>query len=186
MKRIVVLLFLSGFSVISYGQGVLLAGSKAPLFKARSDEGTVWKLADHIGQSNIVLYFYPAAFTGGCTKQACSYRDHMGDLQKADAMVVGISGDETDGLKAFKKAEQLNFTLLSDKDGDIAKLYGVPVGEGGSITKNIDNSDVVLKRGVTAKRWTFIIGKDGLIKYMNTQVDAENDYKAVLEILTQK
>lgn len=183
MKKLTFILTFFVFAITSFGQVTLLAGSKAPLFKARSDEGTVWKLADHIGQKNIILYFYPAAMTSGCTKQACSYRDHMSDLEIADAIVVGISGDEPDALKAFKKSEQLNFTLLSDKGGDIAKLYGVPTGEGGSITRKIDNVDVVFKRGVTAKRWTFIIGKDGLVKYMNTQVDPENDYKSALEIL---
>ncbi len=186
MKKLTFILTFFVFAMTSFGQVALLAGSKAPLFKARSDDGTVWKLADHLGQKNIVLYFYPAAMTGGCTKQACSYRDHMSDLNKADALVVGISGDQLDALKTFKKSEQLNFTLLSDKDGDIAKLYGVPVGEGGSITKTIDNVDVVFKRSITAKRWTFVIGKDGLIRYMNTQVDPGNDYKAVLEVLTQQ
>lgn len=186
MKKVVILLILAGFAISAYGQTVLFAGSKAPLFKARSDEGNVWKLADYIGQKNIVLYFYPAAMTGGCTSQACAYRDHMADFGKLDAIVVGISGDDVNGLKAFKKAEQLNFTLLSDNDGDIAKLYGVPVSEGGSITRKIDDLDVVLKRGVTAKRYTFVIGKDGLISYMNTQVDAQNDYKTVLDILSRK
>lgn len=184
MKKLVFLMILTGFAISLYGQAVLFAGSKAPLFKARSDEGSVWKLADYIGQKNIVLYFYPAAMTGGCTSQACAYRDHMADFGKLDAIVVGISGDDVNGLKAFKKAEQLNFTLLSDNNGEIARLYGVPVSEGGSITKKIDEMDVVLKRGVTAKRVTFVIGKDGLIKYMNSQVDAANDYKAVLEILS--
>lgn len=186
MKKLTFFFVFFALSMISFGQTILWAGSKAPLFKARSDDGSVWKLADHLGQKNIVLYFYPGAMTQGCTKQACSYRDHMSDFIQADAIIVGISGDEQDALKAFKKSDQLNFTLLSDKDGDIAKLYGVPVGEGGTISKTIDNVEVVFKRGITTKRYTFIIGKDGLIKYMNTQVDPENDYKAVLEMLTQK
>jgi peroxiredoxin Q/BCP len=185
MKKLIFLIILAGFVTSSSGQTVLFAGSKAPLFKARSDEGNIWKLADYIGQKNIVLYFYPAAMTGGCTAQACGYRDHMADFGNLDAIVVGISGDDVNGLKAFKKAEQLNFTLISDNDGDIARMYGVPVSEGGSITRKIDEQDVVLKRGVTAKRYTFVIGKDGLIRYMNAQVDAQNDYKAVLDILSR-
>ena len=98
--KLILMLVLAGFVTFSSGQSVLLAGSKAPLFKARSDEGSVWKLADYIGQKNIVLYFYPAAMTGGCTSQACGYRDHMADFGSLDAIVVGISGDDVKDRKS--------------------------------------------------------------------------------------
>jgi thioredoxin-dependent peroxiredoxin len=186
MKRFLVLTGLVLLVMETLGQTGIKAGDKAPLFSVRSDDGSTWNLSDHLGKSNIVLYFYPAAMTGGCTKQACSYRDHQEDMGKVNALVVGISGDDVAGLQVFKKAYNLNFKLLSDFDGAVAKMYGVPTGAGGSLTRNVDNHDVVLNRGVSAQRWTFIIGTDGLVKYVNQQVDAANDYQAVLDVLSAK
>jgi thioredoxin-dependent peroxiredoxin len=183
MKKLLVLTGLILFSMEIFGQNGVKVGDKAPLFIVKSDDGSTWNLADHIGKKNIVLYFYPAAMTGGCTKQACSYRDHVEDLNNANALVAGISGDDVAALQVFKKAQNLNFPLLSDFDGSVAKSYGVPTGAGGNITRNVDNADVVLNRGVTTQRWTFIIGTDGLVSYINQKVDAENDYKSVLEVL---
>jgi len=97
--------------------------------------------------------------------------------------VVGISGDDVASLQVFRKAQKINFTLLSDPEGNVARLFGVPVGAGGKITRVVEDMEVVLNRGVTTQRWTFIIGKDGLIKYVNQQVDAENDFKAVIDVL---
>lgn len=170
----------------SEAQQVLSVGDKAPMFKAIADDGSIWDLKNHIGQDYIVVYFYPAAMTSGCTKQACSYRDMQKDLQAADVTVVGISGDNVDNLKLFKKAENLNFTLLSDEKGEIAKAFGVPVGEGGAIKKVVDGSEYELTRDVTAKRWTFIIGKDGKIIYRNDAVNAEKDSEEVLSFIKQQ
>jgi thioredoxin-dependent peroxiredoxin len=186
MKKLSLLTVLTFIIMTVNSQNILKVGDKAPLFSVKSDDGSTWNLADYIGKKNIVLYFYPAAMTGGCTKQACSYRDHLEDLNKANAIVAGISGDDVAALQVFRKAQNLNFPLLSDFDGSVAKSYGVPTGAGGNITRNVDNADVVLNRGVTAQRWTFIIGTDGLISTINQKVDAENDYKSVLEILGQK
>lgn len=186
MKKLMISMGFVFLLMTTSGQNSLQVGNKAPLFSVKSDDGSVWNLADHMGDKNIVLYFYPAAMTGGCTKQACSYRDHQEDMGKVNALVVGISGDDVAALQVFKKAHNLNFTLLSDFDGAVAKSYGVPAGAGGSLTRNVDNADVILNRGVTTQRWTFIIGTDGLIKYVNQKVDAENDFKSVLEVLGQK
>lgn len=180
---LVVLSLLSG--VFAWGQQGLKEGDKAPLFSAKTDVNTTWNLADHLGKKNVVVYFYPAAMTGGCTKQACSYRDHLGDFDQAGALVVGVSGDDTEALKVFRKAHNLNFPLLSDHDGSIAAKYGVPTGAGGSITRTVDEAEFVLNRGVTAQRWTFIISRDGKIAYVNRQVDAENEYKTVLDVLSK-
>lgn len=186
MRKFLVLTGLFLLAMGMSGQNGIKVGDKAPLFCVKSVDGSNWSLADHLGKKNIVLYFYPGAMTGGCTKEACSYRDHVEDLDKANALVVGISGDDVAGLQVFKKVHNLNFPLLSDFDGSVAKSYGVPVGAGTSLTRNVDNVDVVLTRGVTTQRWTFIIGPDGLVSYINQKVDAENDYKAVLEALGQK
>jgi len=186
MKSLLISMVLIFLAVCSYGQGGIKVGDKAPLFSVKSDDGSIWSLADQVEKKNIVLYFYPAAMTGGCTKQACSYRDHQEDMGKVNALVVGISGDDVAALQVFKKAHNLNFALLSDFDGAVAKSYGVPTGAGGSLTRSVDNADVILNRGVTSQRWTFIIGTDGLVKYVNQKVDAENDYKSILEVLGQR
>ena len=131
----------------------------------------------------IVLYFYPAAMTGGCTKQACAFRDDKTQFDQLDALVVGISGDKVENLEYFKLAHDLNFPLLSDEDGSIAKKFGVPLRDGGSITRQIQGSDVTLERGVTTSRWTFVIDKNGKIAYINSEVNAEKDSETTLDII---
>ncbi len=162
----------------------LKVGDAAPQFSAKTDAGETWNSKDHAAKT-VVVYFYPAAMTGGCTKQACAYRDDLAKLAEQDVEVVGVSGDEVDGLALFKKAESLNFNLLSDPDGAVAKKFGVPLGEGGEIQKTVDGQAHTLKRGVSAKRWTFVI-KDGKVVYKNTAVDAAGDSKAVQAFLAKQ
>ena len=173
-------------SFTMYSQKGLSVGEKAPEFKALADNGSTWEIKKFLGEKYIVVYFYPAAMTGGCTKQACSYRDHRDDLQSAGVEVIGISGDEIENLRLFKQAENLNFRLLSDENGDIAKAFGVPIGEGGAIKRTIGGTEYELVRGVTAKRWTFIVGKDKKIIYKNESVDAEKDSEEVLNFIKLK
>lgn len=169
------------------GQKSLSIGDKVPLFEATADDGSTWDISKFIGKDYIVIYFFPGAMTGGCTKQACSYRDHKDNLASANAMVVGISGDGIENLKLFRQAENLNFPLLSDNKGNIARTFGVPVGEGASIKRTVEGVEHELVRDITIKRWTFIVGKDGKIIYKNDAVDAEKDSEEVLKFLsTQK
>ena len=184
MKKqlITFILILTGTAVL-VGQNVLSVGDKAPVFTASADDGTTWKLKKYLGKKNIVIYFYPAAMTGGCTKQACSYRDKKDDLNSANVVVVGISGDRVENLRLFKQAENLNFTLLSDEKGEIARSFGVPAGNGGSIKRNVAGSEHELVRGVTAKRWTFVVGRNGKIIYKNEQVNPEKDTAEILDFL---
>jgi len=170
-------------SVAVSGQQGLSVGDKAPEFKAIADDGSSWEIKNFLGEKYIVVYFYPAAMTGGCTKQACSYRDHRDDLQSAGVVVIGISGDKIENLRLFKQAENLNFTLLSDEKGDIARAFGVPLGEGGAIKRTVEGTEHELVRGVTAKRWTFIVGKDKKIIYRNESVNAEKDTEEVLDFI---
>ena len=165
------------------GQQGLSVGDKAPVFKATADDGSIWDIKKFLGKDYIVVYFYPGAMTGGCTKQACSYRDHQNDLNSVDAVVVGISSDKVENLKLFRQAENLNFTLLSDEKGAIAKAFGVPLGEGGSIKRTVAGIEHELVREISAKRWTFIVGKDGKIIYKNEAVNAEKDSEEVLSFL---
>ncbi|MGQ1786842.1 MULTISPECIES: peroxiredoxin [unclassified Saccharicrinis] len=159
-------------------------GDKAPVFSAKADNGKVWKSKKYIGKKNIVVYFYPAAMTGGCTKQACAYRDDEENLNTADAIVIGISGDEVENLELFKKANQLNFSLLSDIDGAIAQSFGVPIKQGEkTIQREFEGVQFDLTRNLTTARWTFVIDKKGKIVYKSTQVNAAADSEEVLKVL---
>jgi len=178
------LLFLTLFSNFSISQTKNIGvGSIAPDFQAINDLGKTWKSSDFVGKKILVIYFYPAAMTWGCTKQACSFRDDKASLDQLDVEVVGISGDLPEGLRFFRKAHDLNFTLLSDSKGKIAKMFGVPLRDGGSIQRKIEGQEVTLTRGVTASRWTFILGKDGKVLYKNDHVNAAEDSKNVLSVI---
>jgi peroxiredoxin Q/BCP len=162
-------------------------GDPAPMFECTDDQGNAWKSADHVGKKILVVYFYPADLTGGCTKQACSYRDEMSKLSDKGVEVVGVSGDSAKNHEVFKKVQKLNFTLLADEDGTVAKKFGVPVGKGGDFnTKDADGNPIVLKRGVTSQRWTFVINKDGKIIYKNTKVNPTQDSKQILELVEKQ
>jgi len=170
----------------------LKIGDTAPVFERRSDQDKTWTSADYVGKKIVVLYFYPADFTSGCTAQAQKFRDGMNQLADKGVVVVGVSGDSVSTHELFKKTQMLNFTLLADEDGSLAKKFGVPLSKGGEVrprdamNKPIldgDGKQLVLKREVTAARWTFIIGKDGKIIYKNTKVNPVVDTKQVTEFI---
>ena len=160
-------------------------GANAPSFSLLDQNGETWNSEDYLNKKNILIFFYPAAMTGGCTKQACSYRNDMKEWKSKDFEVIGISGDKPENLKLFSQAENLNFRLLSDINGDIAKAFGVPTSKGGSIQKFIQGERFTLERGITAKRWTFIISKSGKIIYKNSKVNAGSDSSNVLKFISQ-
>ncbi|MDX8337974.1 peroxiredoxin [Draconibacterium sp. IB214405] len=182
MKHIVIATLFVVFTLSAFAQE-LKVGDKAPTFSTKADDGSIWNVKDYLGNKFIVVYFYPAAMTGGCTKQACAYRDMKTEIDAANAVVVGISGDNVDGLQLFKKANDLNFPLLSDASGEIAKKFGVPVRDGGTITREIDGKEFDLTRGATTSRWTFIIDKKGNIVYKNTDVDVSKDSEEILDFI---
>jgi thioredoxin-dependent peroxiredoxin len=164
----------------------LKVGDAAPAFSAKDDAGADWKSADHVGKKILVVYFYPASFTGGCTKQACAYRDDQKALADAGAEVIGVSGDAVKNQEAFKKHHKLNFTLLADDKGEVAKAFGVATTPGEKKVKfKIDDKEEEFTRGVTEQRWTFVIDKAGKIAYKNTKVNAPEDSKAVLEAISK-
>jgi peroxiredoxin Q/BCP len=168
-------------SLIAGGNGVK-EGDPAPKFKSTDDQGKEWSSAKYVGKKILVVYFYPADLTGGCTKQACGFRDDLAKLADLDVMVVGVSGDSVKNHQLFKKIEKLPFTLLADEDGSVAKKFGVPVGKGGTFKYKDDEGNFhSLVRGVTAKRWTFVIDKAGKIALKNTEVNAAEDSKKVIE-----
>jgi peroxiredoxin Q/BCP len=160
----------------------LKVGDPAPVFEAQDDTGKTWKSSDVVGKKILVVYFYPADFTGGCTKQACGFRDDMKKLEEKDVVVVGVSGDSVRTHEQFKKAESLNFTLLADGEGKVANAFGVPFTKGEKTAKAvIDGKEEMVVRSGTAQRWTFMIDRDGKIALKNTQVKAAEDSKAILE-----
>jgi peroxiredoxin Q/BCP len=101
----------------------LSAGDAAPDFTLQDSTGREVSLADFRGR-NVVVYFYPAASTPGCTKQACDFRDNIASLQGAGYDVVGVSPDPLPKLVKFVEQESLNFPLLSDADHAVAEAYG--------------------------------------------------------------
>ena len=122
------------------------AGDVAPPFAAPNQDGQTVALADFDGKKMVLLYFYPKDFTGGCTKEACGFRDRMGDLQTNNVTVIGVSFDSAASHKKFIEQYQLNFTLLADTDGKIAAAY-----------------DVKMPLVKMAKRVSFLIGTNGKI-----------------------
>lgn len=159
-------------------------GDTIPVFHANDDQGNLWQSGPHTGKGKyLVVYFYPAAMTGGCTRQACTYRDRAADLESLDIDIVGVSGDPVNNLKLFKETHNLNFPLLSDVNGFIAALFGVPTRRGGVFKTAIDRTDVTLVRAKTTSRWTFILDDQGRVIYKNTQVNAQQDTAKVIEFI---
>lgn len=157
-------------------------GDKAPSFESVDEHGKAWKSADHVGKKILVLYFYPADFTGGCTAQACGFRDEMKPLAAKGVEVVGVSGDSASTHGLFKSHHKLPFTLLADEKGEVAKKFGVPVGKGG-MSPTIDEKGAKGKaaRGVTIQRWTVVIDRGGNIAAKYKVSDAGKDSKKILE-----
>ncbi len=138
----------------------LAPGDKAPAFKLPDAEGNTVSLSDYKGR-RVVVYFYPAASTPGCTKQACDFRDSLQELDGAGIDVVGISPDKPEKLAKFRDAEQLTFPLLSDPERKVLTAYGV-YGEKKMYGKTV--------QGVI--RSTFVVDENGKIAVAQYNVKA--------------
>jgi peroxiredoxin Q/BCP len=138
----------------------LEAGDKAPAFKLADADGNTVSLADYRGRK-LIVYFYPAASTPGCTKEACDFRDNLRELNKAGLDVVGISPDKPAKLAKFRDAEGLTFPLLSDPDRTVLEKWGA-YGE-----KKMYGKTVV---GVI--RSTFVVDEKGKIALAQYNVKA--------------
>ena len=128
-------------------------GQHAPDFTLVDSEKNPHKLSDYRGK-NIVLLFFPAAFTGVCTKEMCATRDELSLYNDMNAVVFGISVDMPFSLAKFKEVNNLNFTLLSDFNKEAITAYGIKYEEW-----------IVGLKGV-AKRSTFVIDADGIVKHV--------------------
>ena len=161
----------------------LNVGDDAPDFTVKDDTGSDWSSQKHFDDKIVVVYFYPADMTGGCTKQACGFRDDLGKLKNKNVEVIGVSGDTVRNHQLFKKAHDLNFTLLADPEGEVAAKFGVPFTKGEkSIEREIDGETYTLTRGGSAKRWTFVVN-DGKVVYKNREVNAAQDSKKIIEVV---
>ena len=101
----------------------LQTGDRAPDFSLTDDSGNRVQLSDYRGE-RVIVYFYPAAMTAGCTTEACDFRDNLRDFDDANVRVVGISPDAPEKLAKFRDKEKLNFPLLSDPDHATMEAYG--------------------------------------------------------------
>src|SRR5258705_6275269 len=101
----------------------LEAGDTAPAFTLKDQDSNEVSLADFSGE-NVIVYFYPAAMTPGCTTEACDFRDNLNSLKSAGYQVIGISRDAPAQNKAFQEHDGLNFPLLSDEDLAVHQAYG--------------------------------------------------------------
>ena len=103
----------------------LTVGDQVPSFSLRDQNDSLFNSADHIGKKILVIYFYPKDESSGCTKEACSFRDSYTDFIKEGAMVIGINYASVETHKKFASNHQLPFTLLSDPDNKVLKMFGV-------------------------------------------------------------
>jgi peroxiredoxin Q/BCP len=142
-------------------------GSAAPAFKLQDQKGE-WHTLDQYAGKWLVLYFYPKDGTPGCTKQVCAFRDEIVKVQKAGAVVVGVSLDDVASHKEFAEKHQVPFSLLADTNKEMAKSYGV----------------LASKMGFSyTRRDTFVIDPQGKIAKHYPNVDPEANVKQVIEDL---
>ncbi len=147
-------------------------GETAPDFELASADGGKLRLSDLRGK-NVVLYFYPRAFSGGCSTQACSLRDGYPDLQAKNVEVVGVSVDDIETQKRFKEENHLPFRVLADDKLEVSKRYGVY----GS--KRPDGT-----MSTTARRVTIIIDEKGVIKQVIDPAHADAHVDEVMAALS--
>jgi len=146
-------------------------GDLAPDFRLPSTRGKDVTLKEFRGK-DVILYFYPKDDTPGCTKEACSFRDHESDMSKRHAVVFGVSTDSLASHEKFKSKYDLNFPLLSDETADVAKMYGV-----------WKEKNLYGRRSWGVARTTFWIGADGRIRKIWKKVDTEKHAEDVLKEL---
>ena len=160
-------MLLLAFSTIGFAGTVPKIGQSAPEFSLPDAKGEPHKLADYAGKW-VVLYFYPKDDTPGCTKEACSFRDDLSQLDKLGAQVIGISVDDTDSHAKFAEKYHLPFPLLADKDGKVADSYGA-----------LTNLFVIK----LAKRYTFLIDPQGNIAKTYQSVDTSRHSQEIIDDL---
>ncbi|MEH0633372.1 peroxiredoxin [Streptomyces bottropensis] len=147
-------------------------GDKAPDFELKDNHGATVRLADFRGEKNVVVLFYPFAFTGVCTGELCELRDNLPKFVNDDVQLLAVSNDSIHTLRVFAEQENLEYPLLSDfwPHGEVSRAYGVFDADKGC-----------------AVRGTFIVDKEGVVRWsvVNALPDARdlNEYLAALDTL---
>ena len=136
-------------------------GAKAPDFTLRNQDMQDVTLSAELRKGPVVLAFMPGAFSGHCTMEVCAFRDAASRLNDLKANVLGVTVDTFFALKAWADAEQLQFPLLSDFNKEVTAAYGVL------------NPDMIGLKNI-AKRATFVIGRDGIVRHKEVFEDARN------------
>ena len=148
----------------------LAVGSTVPAFELKDQFGNLFKLDSVLGKKNLVIYFYPKDDSPGCTKEACSFRDQFDVFNEADAVIIGISRQSVESHLEFAQKHRLNYTLLSDSEKKVEKLFGVPTNF----------------LGLIPGRVTYVINKEGKVVYLfNSQIEAEKHVDEALRILKE-
>lgn len=142
-------------------------GDLAPDFTLPSHDGGVVRLSNLRGHY-IVLFFYPKDGSPGCTRENCLVRDRLDEFKELGAVVIGISKDSTDRHRRFAEKYKLTHLLLSDENGEVSRQYGA-LGFLGLFTKRI----------------TFVIDKDGVIRYIHQSINPASHVEAALKALRQ-
>ena len=149
-------------------------GQKAPLFTLTDTEKKAVNLADQQGK-NVVLLFFPLAFTSVCTAELCATRDDIATYNNANAQVYGISVDSLFRLGKFKEHQRLNFPLLSDFNKEVSAAYGSLYSEFAFGMKGV------------SKRSAFVIDKNGIVQYAEVLENAgeQPNFNAIKEVLSR-
>ena len=144
------------------------AGDKAPDFEGPTSDGSKLGLKNFLGKKNVVLYFYPKDDTPGCTREACSFRDNLQSIRDMGAEIVGVSLDSIQSHAKFAAKYELPFPLISDKEKNIAKAYGV-----------------LKDTHFATNRVTFVIDKTGKIAKVFPKVDVSKHTEEVVAALKE-
>lgn len=148
-----------------------MLGSVAPDFTLPDEDGQMRSLSDYRGQ-NVILYFYPKDFTAGCSLEAQEFRDHEYEIGDLNAVVLGVSPDDSDSHKSFCQEQGLNFTLLADTEGEAAQLYDVR-----------REKSVFGVKHVGVERTTFLIDEKGILRKVYANVKPAGHATAVIDDL---
>ncbi len=152
----------------TYKMEKITVGSSVPTFELNDQNGQLFSLDSVLGKKNLVIYFYPKDDSPGCTKEACSFRDQFEVFEQADAMIIGISTQSVESHREFAKKHHLKYTLLSDSDKKVTKLFDVPTNLFGLIPGRV----------------TYIINKQAKVVYLfNSQIQAQKHVDEALRIL---
>ena len=152
----------------------ILTGQKAPDFTLYDSGKNKIGLSDYAGKKNVLLLFFPLAFTSTCTKELCEVRDDIRNYENEQVQVFGISVDSTYALAKYKEEQHYNYPLLSDFNKEVSALYD-------SLYESFGNMGM---KGVS-KRSAFIVDKQGIVQYAEVLENASNvpDFRAIREQL---